>query len=218
MSNNKTSRDYFWPSYVDLMTSLFVVMLVLFVISYLSFSRKNAELAAKAKDMERIQQINKALNELDKRYFMIDTASNRYKLLVDVSFKGNSADINTVPPAQRGELKTAGQILHQKMNLLSNNKMTSDISYLLIIEGHAQRSIYNHVPNWKSDPDRGYELSYQRALALKNYWKENGYDFNSFYNCEILVVGSGYFGKSRDIDEKKNKRFTIQITPKFKIN
>jgi outer membrane protein OmpA-like peptidoglycan-associated protein len=104
------------------------------------------------------------------------------------------------------------------MKVLSNNKSTSDISYLLIIEGHAQRSIYNHVPNWMSDPDRGYELSYQRALALKNYWNEIGYDFNSFYNCEILVVGSGYFGKSRDIDEKKNKRFTIQITPKFKIN
>ena len=36
-SNRQQSSDFFWPSYVDLMTSLFVVMLVLFVYSFKLF-------------------------------------------------------------------------------------------------------------------------------------------------------------------------------------
>jgi hypothetical protein len=34
----KESKDFFWPSYVDLMTALFLIMLVLFV---LGFKRSN---------------------------------------------------------------------------------------------------------------------------------------------------------------------------------
>ena len=38
---------------------------------------------------------------------------------------------------------------------------------------------------------------------------------NEIPNCEMILVGSGYFGNSRDlIDEKNNRRFSIQITAK----
>lgn len=33
-------------------------------------------------------------------------------------------------------------------------------------------------------------------------------------HCEILMAGSGYYGKSRLANENENRKFTIQITPK----
>jgi hypothetical protein len=30
-----------------------------------------------------------------------------------------------------------------------------------------------------------------------------------------MIVGSGYFGKSRELNEDENRKFTIQITPKI---
>ena len=36
----KESKDFFWPSYVDLMTALFLTMLVMFVLSYKLFQRQ----------------------------------------------------------------------------------------------------------------------------------------------------------------------------------
>jgi hypothetical protein len=200
-------RDFFWPSYVDLMTSLFVVMLLLFIISYISFRAKNAELAASKVEMDRIRQIDKALRQLDKRYFYLDPNNNRYKLLVDVVFKPHSADINTIGAKSLNELKDAGSILYRKMKALSSDR---DINYLLIVEGNTER--YNS--NWINNPDLGYITSYKRSLALKKYWESRGFDFSVFGNCEILVVGSGYFGRSH---QKNSRTFTIQITPKFKI-
>lgn len=41
MQNNKGS---FWPSYVDVMTTLFAIMLVLFVVSFSRFKIKNDQL------------------------------------------------------------------------------------------------------------------------------------------------------------------------------
>jgi hypothetical protein len=203
----QAKRDFFWPSYVDLMTSLFVVMLVLFVVSYVSFRAKNKELAASKIEMDRIRQIDKALRQLDKRYFYLDPDNNRYKLLVDVVFRPHSANINTIGKHSLLQLKDAGSVLYQKMKELSSDH---DINYLLIVEGNTER--YNN--NWKNNPDLGYTTSYRRSLALKKYWEANGFDFSVFSNCEILVVGSGYFGRSH---QKNSRTFTIQITPKFKI-
>lgn len=207
MEDKKATRDYFWPSYVDLMTSLFIIMLVLFVLSYIKFSKINAELAATAKQMERIRQIDKALKGLDKKYFGLDSLNNRYKLLVDVKFAWNSPDIKTVGINSLSALKSAGGVLYDKLNKLSKDK---DINYLLIIEGNAER--FNR--NWINDANLGYITSYKRALSLNNFWNQNGFHFSDIKNCEVLIVGSGYFGRS---SSASNRTFTIQITPKFKV-
>ncbi|WP_133248481.1 hypothetical protein [Pedobacter yonginense] len=205
--SEKSKRDFFWPSYVDLMTSLFVVMLVMFIISYISFRKQNQELAASKIEMDRIRQIDKALRQLDKKYFYLDPDNNRYKLLVEVIFKPHSADINTIGKKSLQELENAGAVLYKKMKQLSTDK---DINYLLIVEGNTER--YNN--NWMVNPDLGYLTSYKRSLALKKFWQSKGFDFSVFQNCEILIVGSGYFGRSH---QKNSRTFTIQITPKFKI-
>jgi pseudouridine kinase len=42
--DNSENKSSFWPSYVDIMTTLFVIMLVLFVVSYSRFKIKEHEL------------------------------------------------------------------------------------------------------------------------------------------------------------------------------
>jgi outer membrane protein OmpA-like peptidoglycan-associated protein len=86
------------------------------------------------------------------------------------------------------------------------------IDYLLVIEGNTQR--FNM--NWINNPDGGYRLSYRRALALYNYWNENGINFRNLgLQCEVMIAGSGYFSQSRDeVREERNRRFTIQVTSK----
>ena len=82
-----------------------------------------------------------------------------------------------------------------------------EAQYLLIIEGQASKD--NYI--------RNNELSYERALALVNYWRNNGIYFNP-EQCEVIISGSGQDGTLRiqpDVrGNVKNQRFLIHILPK----
>jgi hypothetical protein len=196
----------FWTSYADLMTTLFFIMLVLLVLTIAMMKRQQK---ATEEQLKRIVEIQNSVKELDTTYFEYQEMHKRYKLKIDVNFRGNSHDINDIPLDLRMDLQTAGQNIFSKMEtLISENK---DVNYLLIVEGNAQKNNDNYLVN----PDAGYVLSFKRSLALVNYWKSNNINFSSFNNCEILIVGSGYFGKSREVNENENRKFTIQITPKI---
>lgn len=83
-----------------------------------------------------------------------------------------------------------------------------DAQYLLIIEGQSSKDGYV----------RNYELSYERALTLIKYWANNGIEFDSLGNCEVLIAGSGQSSRFRlrpdNAGNKKNQRFVIHIIPK----
>jgi hypothetical protein len=150
---------------------------------------------------------------LDTTYFSFDQHNKRYKLKADLIFDSNSDDIETIPIDKRNEALQAGQELYEQMSELIYNN--SDVFYLLIIEGNTQRT--NN--NWIHSPDAGYKLSYRRSLALYNFWRNNKVDFRKLEpNCEIILSGSGYFGLSRDQIEELNRKFTIQITAKWKLD
>ncbi len=131
----------------------------------------------------------------------------------EVLFKGGTSKI---PNHQKSELRKAGKELFRLMSKLA--KDNPKINFLIILEGNNARWQDPRTGRWNYQdiPNVGYKISYKRALALYNFWKVNGYDFKSLKNCEILISGSGYFGKSRDeVNESQNKRFTIQITGKI---
>lgn len=197
----KRKNDAFWVSYGDIMTTLFFLMLILFGLYH-------AKVNATLKEVKEIRQIQEALANLDNRYFNFDARNKRHKLKVDVNFSSNSASILDIPLERRLELLEAGKSMYALMSDLTSNN--PNVNYLLIIEGNTQRN----AQNFKTYPDVGYKLSYERALALMNYWQRNQLDFKKFDNCEILISGSGYFGKSREENENENRKFTIQITPK----
>lgn len=57
----KNSRNFFWASYADLMTALFIITLVLFVLSYKMFTIKAAAV------LDQKEEISRQALELDKR-------------------------------------------------------------------------------------------------------------------------------------------------------
>ena len=59
-----TRQDSFWTSYADLMTSLFFIMLVLFVICIIQVSKKNIEINKELGDI-RIKHNDKAIDVID---------------------------------------------------------------------------------------------------------------------------------------------------------
>lgn len=206
----------FWVGYSDLLTSLFFVMLVLFSITFFHFKLKNQQLEASVEQLEQIREVELALGSLDERYYSFDQINKRYRLNIDVNFPQNKSGFNLLPNNIKTELRDAGwEIYNMVFNLITVNP---DIEYLMIVEGHAQKSrLEDGSLNSESIPEQGYKVSYQRALGLVNFWKEEcKIPFGTIGdNCELLIVGSGHFGQSRDnINERNNRRFTIQITSK----
>lgn len=201
---------FFWVSYADLMTSLFFVMLVLYIVSFTFLQSKQGILEAQAQQLAEIKNVQKAIESLDTTYYQFDKENKRYKLNIDARFRPNSSNLNDIPINKRNEISKAGKNLYDKIESIIDTSKTID--YLLIIEGSTQR--YNN--NWQDGPNLGYKLSYQRALSLYNYWKEEGADFRGLGSqCEVIIAGSGYFSQSRDeLNENNNRRFTIQVTSK----
>lgn len=210
---SRKSNDYFWLSYADLMTSLFFIMLVLFVLVVSIMQYQQNQLKLKLAEYEKIEEIKKAINNLNPEYFKFDAINKRHELRVNVLFSSGSPKI---PNAIKPDLYKAGKELSEIINNLSvsDNK----IKYLVIIEGMAAR--YNSPKQkWKnSDPDyieNTYKLSYNRAKALYQFWQSKGIVFDEDV-FEIVLAGSGWYGAGRykGDEEGKNKRFLIQIIPK----
>jgi hypothetical protein len=201
--------SFFWVGLSDLMTSLFFIMLVLYVVTFVKLKADEAKMKIELVKLREIQTVEQALSTLDPRFYVFDDVNKRYKLNIDAKFRSNSSDIGMLPEKVRSAILGAGGNLYDKIESLT--KSNEEIEYLIIIEGNTER----YLGNFTSRPDVGYRLSYDRALALFNFWKENGINFyNLNGQCEVMIAGSGYFGQSRESDEAKNKRFSIQVTSK----
>jgi outer membrane protein OmpA-like peptidoglycan-associated protein len=206
MSKQK-KESFFWTSYSDLMTSLFFVMLVLFVLVIVLLHNKMVEIEkekqATEQQLNKIQEIEESVKNIDTSYFKYDTDFKRHTLKnITVSFRIKSSNINDIPKEQRDRLLKAGHSIRSFVN--EAVKKNPEVKYLLIVEGQASKDTYQH----------NFELSYERALALVNFWRNNGLNFNS-NNCEIIISGSGTESLFRvENDESANQRFVIHIIPK----
>lgn len=217
MKSDKSNS--FWPSYTDLMTSLFFIMLVLFV---LVFSKQQQQI----RDLERVLAVVNAVDEnlkplkSDSSLFMYEDEFRRFKLAFEVKFKVDRYTIdsdglenfdNTI-----GNIEKAGLKLQSVIRQLKSSKDTEgskkDISYILVIAGYAS--------NDNTEEFHNYELSYKRALYLRNYWKTVGIDFeapefNNLIDLQIAGNGWGGVGRVSTFNESANQRFLIQIFPKI---
>ena len=222
---NQDRNNFFWPSYVDLMTALFLVMLVLFVLSYKMFQDKEASLiAAKAKlevqlkEKKKIDEIKEALKRLDDpRYFFYNKAFKRYELSFKIAFAANSPEL---PEADKPRLIEAGRFLLRQLSTVS---APDSIQYLLVIEGRTAR-FNQRLPDgsYSYDTPKNYDgvitrqISYLRALAVYQLWRDAGVVFPA-PRYEVMPAGSGFGGVNRYKNEEEdlNRRFIIQIQPKI---
>lgn len=220
MRKNK-KESFFWTSYSDLMTSMFFIMLVLFVITVSLLHKEMVKIGEEREAMRierdvtreqinKIQEIQEATQKIDTNYFKFDKNFNRHTLKkITVSFEEYSSDINDIPQDVRQTLAEAGESIRK--SLLQAQKEIPEAKFLLIIEGQSSNDGYI----------RNYELSYSRALSLVKFWSSQHIYFDEaggINNCEVIISGSGRASKFREKPDnkynKKNQRFVIHIIPK----
>jgi hypothetical protein len=194
----KHKKDAFWISFSDIMTSLFFLMLILFGLYH-------AKVNASLQQLKKIKQVQKSIQNIDKKYFDYDSTNKKHILNIPVQFKPASADIMDLNYETRKQLLDAGYIIK---NLISKKDIgEAKIQYLLIIEGQASNDKY------KLNDD----LSYHRAKSLYTFWTKTVTDFRELENCELIIGGSGVKGVPRTQPDiyPKNQRFLITIIPKI---
>lgn len=225
--SKKRKQNFFWVSYSDLMTSLFFIMLLLFV---LASGGMYLDKKATEEQLRKIEEIQEAVKRLPTQYFEEDVENHRWTLKKEFSpaFKEGMDNIYTLNDTTK--LIEVGNSLIEVIKKLNDLKETSkyknmNISYLVVIEGMASRDNYN-------DNDC---LSYRRALSLYYLWKNNGISFEQS-QCEVQISGSGvrgirpynvnYYNALKNNvenpnsyfdteEEKKNQCIIIQIIPKI---
>jgi hypothetical protein len=210
--SNEKKRDFFWLSYSDLMTSLFFVMLVLFVLVYTmqnkmigELNEKNKILKAAKEELDKINEIRNSLENIDSNYFIYNNEHKKHILNIKVAFNTNSANMLDMNERIRIQLRDAGLSLQKLMNSLPIDR---NIKYLLVIEGQAS----------KDGASINDELSYRRAISLRNFWFGLKPNLNNVLpNCEVIIAGSGQYGIPREQPDipPSNQRFLITIIPKI---
>lgn len=201
---NEKKKDFFWLSYSDLMTSLFFVMLVLFVLVYSMQSSIIKDLAAAKEELDRIKEIEKAVNNIDKRYFTYDSLNKKHILNIQFLYPTGSAMINQITPNKRPELIEAGKAIK---DLILKFPEAENIKYLVVVEGQASKD------NWEGND----KLSYYRAQSLIKLWEDSQIGLEKLKNCELVVAGSGEKGipRTQPDEPPANQRFLITIIPKI---
>ena len=206
MSKQKNDT-YFWTSFSDLMTNLFFIMLVLFVLTiallHSKIDKAERERNATKEQIKKIKEIENATNNIDTNYFEYKETYKKHIIKIEAKFDKDEFEKDKIIPqsAIRG-LVNAGESIQDSIYSISNK--FPKIQYLLIIEGQASKD--------KATEQHNYELSYKRAYTLKKTWNDENIDFGK--NCEIIISGSGTGGTMRDSIEKNNQRFLIHIVPK----
>lgn len=196
---SKHKNDFFWPSFADLMTSLFFIMLVLYLLTYMYLLHQQK---ATYEQLKSIREVQQAVNALDRQYFRYDSVYKRFTLTRQISFPKNGSDISDTE--DRKYLIKVGMNIQQLINHLQRKYQGQNISYMVVIEGMSSRDAYAD----------NFELSYRRALALYRLWQHADIRLDASM-CELQIAGSGIAGVGRSKEESLNQRFLIQIIPKI---
>lgn len=235
------NNSSFWPSYVDIMTTLFAITLILFAVSFSRFKIKEKQLQLLVDDYEKIITVYSTVGSIDStRYFTYNEQYLKHLFTVDVEYQDKEYHIDKLKldekdskkaDTKRDSIIAAGNIIKNTILKLENSDSTkNNIRFLVVIEGQSSK-----IPFYKNDWENNYTLSYLRAQFLIKFWKDHNIDLASIPKCEILISGSGEGGMPRIVpneeqlrkktqegisynklwenEERKNQRFLIHIVP-----
>lgn len=209
----------FWPSYVDIMTTLFAIMLILFAVSFSRFKIKEQELSENnnklrilLENYKSIISIYSTVGSIDStEYFGYNEEYLKHMFQINVEYQTKEYDITSKLKLDATDKAKADVIRTQivKAGLLVKNNIQelnrsipqsedNNIKFLIVIEGQSSKVRFND-----SDWLNNYTLSYLRARYLNEFWKQNGIDFASIPRCELLISGSGEEGVPREIPNEK---------------
>ena len=212
----KRRQDSFWLSYSDLMTSLFFIMLVLFIVCIIKMKGTQNQLTNLLGQTQATVEQYKNILQLENQFKELSESSTlrydeEHKTFIAKDFEGIEifeSERSVIKPEYLETVDRVGRDLDQLLSKLDKN-----FNYLLVIEGNAANR--NNNP-WPADREYNYKLSYERSLALYDRWTKVDHLNLRQYNTEIQICGSGLNGINRDKRvEDNNKRFVIQIIPKI---
>lgn len=239
MDNRNNSS--FWPSYVDVMTTLFAITLILFAVSFGRFKIKEKQLQSIVDEYDNILTVYSTVGRIDSTgFFGYDQQYLKHLFRINVEYQTREYAIdklkldltNPVEAEQkRDSIVAAGRMVKETIEALETTDSNKrNIKFLVIIEGQSSKVLYNES-DWKNN----YTLSYMRAQYLNEFWKRNGIDLSSIPKCELIISGSGEAGVPRIVpdenklhslypnakdyaehwvvEEEKNQRFLIHIVP-----
>ena len=213
------TKDFFWPSYVDLLTVLFAVVMVLFVLSF-KLWRDQSKLvqtlqiqktrdSVSARQYDRIQQIDKQIQALERGHtFTYDSVYKRFLVKEFIGKEIFNTRSDVIKDVYRHTALQAGREVSGLIASFGNNP---DVSFVVLIEGNTALTEDGAL---QGTVDGNYTLSYRRSLALQHLWTDSSILFRK--NTEVIIAGSGVYGIGRDPVEENNKRFLIQVIPKIK--
>lgn len=210
------NNNSFWPSYVDVMTTLFAITLVLFVVSFARFKIKEQELKesneilqALVDEYDNIITVYSTVSKIDStEYFGYNEQYLKHLFTVDVEYQTKEFNIDKLKldltdtlaaNKVRNDILAAGNLVKNTIQSIERaDSDGSNIKFLVVIEGQSSRIRYNESP-WKNN----YTLSYLRAQYLNRFWKENGIDIDAIPRCELIISGSGEQGVPRNIPNEE---------------
>ena len=213
----RESRDFFWPSYVDLMTALFLIMLVLFV---LGFKRSNdkqrdnerliSELKVQVAEKRKLDEIKAALKRLESNYFEYNPAYKRYELKFPVTFAPKS---DVLPYDAQEPLVKAGRFLPEP-DAVDKKRRQRAVPGGSGGPGRQRPALPRHRPAHLDGP-AVRQLSYRpgagRAAPLGAGGPCGSQQPGGGGGRQRLPRGRPLHGSQ----EALNKRFIIQIQPKI---
>lgn len=215
MKLGRKNRESFWPSYVDIMTTLFAVMLILFAVSYARFKLKEGQLEMLVNEYKDIIDVYSTVDAIDKTgYYAYDKQYLKHTLTVSIAYQDKEYDISSKllydftnkakADEVREKIRHAGQEVQKIIyDLEKNSEDSRNIKFLIVIEGQSSKIPFNDN-DWQNNET----LSYLRAKFLRKFWTDpvsqggcglfqrtSENDVNS--KCEIIVAGSGEGGVPR---------------------
>ena len=201
--------NIFWIGYSDLMSSLFFVMLILFVLTVGFLKLQQKKLTTTIEKQKKLLQIEEQFKPLEKSGNFIYLPNCKKYIAKDLMGKEIfDPNKSAIKEKYVSIAVNIGYEIERFLRKLNNDN--PDLSYLLVIEGNMANRYDKSI---SKNNKYGYLKSYERALSVYNLWLNKGISLRK-YNTEIMLCGSGFNGLCRDNVEENNKRFSIQIIPK----
>ena len=191
----------YWPSFVDVMSSLFIVILAVFFILFLSQQYLSYLVGKGENDLRELKEILRG-QEIDESIKI--TEDGRIKIGDDILFTFGQHTLT----------KTGESVIH-RLGLSLKNFFESDTlrktKFSVVVEGHTDT---------RGSSEFNQKLSFNRAKAVTDYL-ESAIKLGIQSDSLIDIFPAGY-GESRlaiktddNVQNDANRRVEIRVVPKF---
>lgn len=138
------NKGSFWPSYVDIMTTLFAITLILFAVSFSRFKIKEKQLQVLVDEYENIVNVYTTVNEIDQTgAFRYDSVYLKHLMNIDIKYQPKEYSMyklaeDITDPSRAAQIRAAikadGDTIMSKINKLEESipdSLKKNIKFLI---------------------------------------------------------------------------------------